>query len=341
MIAAAAAAGDPRGARAWTRDDHFRYGHDAAPFGLRRAPAQRYWTEYGACARAPDGVAGEFDRALAEMAARFGRLAIVVRGGPLAAACIAAAGRLGIPARVVAVEIDGAAPALPETRLPVRRVVAGFEAFERFALAFAARAGSGCAWTALAAFAADGEEWPLLCDHGEIVLANHAVDAARGTIAGPPNLALVDNEAFTGLDRWMALEGRPGVAQPLRWSPELVAAQLDCPPMRRWIAVALAGGVEASRMPASHPAQGAMWRLVLPELGAAPPAPAWPDKGLRARMVALTRRLRRRAPGCGMSHHYPLHRLAARLGVAPAAELGEGPEIYGTVAPAMAAGGAP
>ncbi len=340
MTGEAGGASIPPAGRARTRGFHFRLGFYVLVFGLRREPAQRYWTEYGACDRLPGEVPREFERALGEIADRFGRLAIVARGGPLVLAAAAVAERLAIPARILALDLDGSGPAVPAGRLPVRRVAARFDDFETFAAGFASRAGSTCAWTALAAFAAAEEDWPVLADHGEIQIVDHGVAAARGTRAGPPNLALADDEAATGLARWMALEGRTGVAQPLRWSPALIAAQLACPAMAGWIACARAGGADSVRSPTARAARGQMWRAALADLGAAPPDPGWPDPSLRARMGALTRRLRRRVPGCATTHFFPLHRLAARLGVGLGPDLGEGTAVYGAVAPAVLAGAA-
>lgn len=314
-----------------TRDQHFRFGHDREMGGSRRSAAQVYWTEYGACTRAEEGPAREFERAMVEMAACFGSLSIACAGGPLAIAAIAVAERLGMPARVVTVALDGVAPPLPPTRLEVLRIDAPFAAFAAFAGDFAERAGSGCGWTALAAFIAARDDGPHLADHGEITLVDHGVDRVRAAAPAPGNIALADAEAFTGLDRWMAREGRPGIAQPLRWSAELVAAQLACPPMRHWIAAALAGGPTRARAPDSHSARLAMWRQILPVLGAAVPARPWPDPELRARIRLLTRALRRRAPGGGAVHHHPLHRLASRLGIDFGPGLGEGRDLYGTV----------
>jgi hypothetical protein len=314
-----------------TRDRHFRFGHDHETGGSRQSAAQVYWTAYGASIRAEEGPTREFERAMGEMAARFGRLSIACAGGPVAIAAIAVAERLGMPARIVTVALDGVAPPVPPTRLEVTRIDAPFATFAAFAAVFAERAGSGCGWTALAAFLAARDDWPHLADHGEITLVDHGVDRVRATAPAPATLALADAEAFTGLDRWMALEGRPGIAQPLRWSPELVAAQLACPPMRRWIAVALGGGAARALSPDSHPARLAMWRQILPGLGAAVPARPWPDPELRARMRLLTRALRRRAPGCGAVHHHPLHRLAPRLGIDLGPGPGEGRDLYGAV----------
>lgn len=319
-----------------TRGGHFRFGHDLAEAGRRHSPRQRYWTEYGRCARAPGGMAAEVARAVGEMAERFGRLSVACFGGPVSSAVAACAERTGLAARMVAVVLDGSSPPLPPTRLPVERVEVTFAGFAEFALGFAEAAGCGSPWAALAAFLATRDAWPHVADHGAVTLANHAVDVLRAAIAAPPNLALADAEHATGLDRMMALQGRAGVAQPLRWSPELLAAQLTAPPLRDWIAAALAGGAPAAGEPTSRAAAIRAWRRCLPELGATLPATPWPDPGLRQRMDALGRRMRRRAPGCDAVHYFPLHRLAERLGVDLGGDLGEGAALYGRVA--MAAG---
>lgn len=315
-----------------TRGGHFRFGHDLAEAGRRRSPRQRYWTEYGRCAREPEGMAAEIARAVGEIAERFGRLSVACFGGPVASAFAACAERRGLEARMIVVELDGSSPPLPGTRLPVERAEVSFAEFAEFALGFADAAGCVSPWSALAAFLAMRDTWPHVADHGTVMLANHGVDVLRAAIAAPANLALADAEHATGLDRMMDLQGRPGVAQPLRWSPELLAAQLAAPPLRDWIAAALAGGTVAAGEPTSRAAGIRAWRRCLPELGAQPAATPWPDPGLRQRMDALGRRMRRRAPGCDAVHYFPLHRLAERLGVDLGTELGEGASLYGRVA---------
>jgi hypothetical protein len=338
-----------------TRDGHFRFGHDTRQAGRRASPRQRYWTEYGRCARTPDGMAAELARAVGEMTERFGRLSVACLGGPVARAVAACAERQGIEARLVTVALDGSSPPLPPAaRLAVETVEIGFEAFADFALAFAATAGCGSPWSALAALVAARDTWPHVADHGTVTLVNHGVDMLRGAIAAPTNLALADAEHATGLDRMMAIDGRPGVAQPLRWSPELVGAQLTAPPMRDWIAGALAAGAGAEGVGAggagvrgagaageatSRAAEIRAWRRCLPELGAQVPVVPWPDPGLRRRIEALGRRLRRLTPGCDAVHYFPLHRLAERLDLDLGAALGEGAALYGRVVPSHATDG--
>ncbi|MFM8990384.1 MAG: hypothetical protein ACKOUS_12265, partial [Alphaproteobacteria bacterium] len=111
---------------------------------------------------------------------------------------------------------------------------------------------------------------PVLADHGEVRLLNHGIDERLGIVAAPASLALVDNEAFTALDRWLRAERRPGEAQLLRWTPELVAAQLDAPASRGWMADAMSGGQAALRAWTNHAARGARGGPAVPPL--TPPA---------------------------------------------------------------------
>jgi hypothetical protein len=327
-------ASPPLPAPGWdlTQGNHFRFGYDGASFALRRDPAQRYWTGYGASARGHDGFEGEIEHALAAIAGRFGRIAIGGSGGPVGVGAARVAERLGLAARIVVVELDGLAGRAPQGALPVERHARSFGDFAEFATALARRVGCGNAWTALAAFHAAHTELPMIADHGELRLVNNAVDERLGVEAAPPSLSLIDNESFTALDRWLLLERRPGVAQLLRWSPELVAAQLDSLPMRIWIGVALGGGEAAIRNWSNRHARRALWRRSFPEIDAGDARAAWPDRALRARMSALSRRMRRINPGSAMQHYTPLHRLAARLGVDLGESLGEGAALYGAVA---------
>lgn len=328
---------------AWdlTQRNHFRFGYDGASLALRRHPAQRYWTSYGSCERHHDGFEGELEHALAAIAGRYGRVAIAGSGGPVGVAAALIAERLGLVARVIVVAIDGVASRAIPTVLPVERHARSFDDFAAFALDFARQVGCSNAWTALAAFHAAHSELPLIADHGELRLVNNAIDERLGAEAGPPNLSLVDNEAFTALDRWLLRERRPGVPQLLRWSPELMAAQLDSLPMRIWIGMALGGGAPAIRAWTNRHARRALWRRDFPAIIGGDTRSTWEDGPIRARMTALSRRMRRLNPGSAMQHYTPLHRLAARLGVDLGGGLGEGAALYGAVAPLGAAPGAP
>lgn len=322
----------------------FRFGFDGEAFASRRSPAQRYWTEYVPASRVHRGFAAEYALALVDLAGQLGRIEVAWAGGPVGLAAAALAPRLGLPARVLSLAIDGKGPPTPMTGLPARRVEASFDAFESFALGFARAAGCGNAWAALSAFAASHAEWPVLADHGEVRLLNHGIDERLGIVAAPASLALVDNEAFTALDRWLRAERRPGEAQLLRWTPELVAAQLDSPASRAWMADSVAGGAAALRAWTNHAARGAMWRRAFPGLRHADPRAAWPDPAFRARMRRLSLRMRRARPGCSTQHFTPLHRLLPRLGLEVPPGLDEDARLYGrvgTTAAAMADGAEP
>lgn len=309
----------------------FSFGFDGEAFARRRSPEQRYWTEYAPSGRAHRGFPLELALALADAAGRFGRIEIAFAGGPLGLVAAALAARLGIAARVLSLSIDGKGPPTPMTGLPAQRIDAAFEAFEAFALGFARMAGCGNAWAALAAFSASRAEWPVISDHGEVRLLNHGIDERLGIVAGPACLALVDNEAFTAIDRWMQVERRPGTGQLLRWTPELVAAQLDSPANRGWIADALAGGQAALRDWTNHAARRAMWRRGFPGIRHADQRAAWTDQAFGARMQRLSLRMRRASPGCAGQHFTPLHRLLPRLGLEAEAGLGEDARLYGRV----------
>ncbi len=320
------------------RGPAFLFGFDGEAFASRRSPAQRYWTEYAPASRAHRGLAAEFALALVDAAGRLGRMEIAWAGGPVGLAAAALAPRLGLPARVLSLSIDGLGPPTPMTGLPARRIEARFEELEGFALGFARAAGCGNAWAALSAFAASHAQWPVLADHGEVRLLNHGIDERLGIVAAPASLALVDNEGFTAIDRWLGAERRPGEAQLLRRTPELVAAQLDSPSSRGWMADALAGGAPALRAWTNHAARGSMWRRAFPGLRHAEPRAAWPDPAFRARMQRLSLRMRRARPGCATQHFTPLHRLLPRLGLEVPPGLDEDARLYGRVEMPAAAG---
>lgn len=315
-----------------TRSNHFRFGYDAQEFSSRQNGAARYWTEYGRPGRAHRGFVAELETALGEIAARYGRISIAGSGGPVSRAAACLAERMGLDAVVTRIELDGvAAPALRE-RLPVDVHAYRFDAFAEFAQSFAARAGCADAWVALAAFHAAHATAPQIADHGELRLLDSGIDETLGAVVAPPTLCLIDNEAFTALDRWLIADCRAGVPQLLRWSPELIAAQLGSPPMRAWVAAA-AGDDAAARSWTNRAARTALWRRSFPELDLpADTRAAWADAVLRRRMAELSRRMRRLSPGCGMQHVIPLHRFAARFALDLGVALGDGAALYGRVA---------
>lgn len=332
----------PRLAGTHTHANHFRFGYDTQEFSARQNGAARYWTEYGRPSRAHRDFPAELELALGEIATHHGRLSIAGSGGPISRVVAFLAERLGLDAVVTRIELDGVAAPDLDGRLPVDTHEYRFDTFAEFALSFAARAGCGDAWVALAAFHAAHAVAPQIADHGEIRLVDYGIDERLAAIVAPPSLCLIDNEAFTALDRWLIAEGRAGIPQFLRWSPELMAAQLDSPPMRAWVAAAT-GDDAALRSWTNRAARRALWRRSFPELDLSDDARgAWADAVLRRRMIELSRRMRRLSPGCGMQHVTALHRLAARFALDLGFSLGEGAALYGRVTEApMAAAGDP
>lgn len=320
-----------------TAGNHFRFGFDAEAFASRRSGGARYWTSYGAPSRRHEGFVRELARALTAIAAVAGPIAIGGTGGIVALAAAALARRLGIDAVIARVEIIEHPVPSPATGLPVLPIPVAFEDFAVFARGFARHVGCGDAWLALAAYATEHCERPVVADHGELRLVNNGIDERLGACVAPPLVTLVDNETFTGLDRWLIARRRRGVAQLLRWSPELVAAQLDSPAYRDWLASTHAAGGAGRAAWTNRAARRALWQQSFPDLAfAADAGAACGDPRLVARMRDLSRRLRRLAPGCGTQHHMPLHRLAERLQVELDPRYAEASRAFGVVTPSPA-----
>lgn len=316
-----------------TAGNHFRFGYDAEAFASRRSGGARYWTSYGAPSRPHEGFVRELARALTAIAAAAGPIAIGGTGGIVALATAALARRLGIDAVIVRVEIvEHPEPTAPSP-LPVLPIPVAFDTFADFACDFARRIGCADAWLALAAYGAEHCDRPVVADHGELRLVNNGIDERLGVCVAPPLVTLVDNETFTGLDRWLIARRRRGVAQLLRWSPELLAAQLDSSPYRAWLAATHAAGNAGRAAWTNRAARRALWQQSFPDLSfAADAGAACRDPRLVARMRDLSRRMRRLTPGCGTQHHTPLHRLAERLGIDLDPSYAATARAFGTVA---------
>jgi hypothetical protein len=231
------------------------------------------------------------------------------------------------------VEIEGLAPRVPDRAMRCRRRRASFEEFASFARRFAARVGCADAWIALEAFHAAATPLFHVHDGAEIKLMNHGVDPALGRVVAPADWSVVDNEKFTALDRWLIAGGRAGAVQVLRWTPELVAAQLDSAANRGWIAAtARASGAVGRAAWTNQVARLRLIREAFPALElAADGAAAWRDAGFVERMRLLSRELRHANPGCAQQHHTPLALLAERLGLDLGPEVPEAGAIYGRV----------
>ena len=248
---------------------------------------------------------------------------------------LAVARRLRLEIEQIVVEIDGVAPRVPERNLRSRRRRATFAEFASFARGFASRVGCADAWIALEAFHATTSPRVHVCDGVELKLMNHGVDPARGAVVAPADWTLVDNEKFTALDRYLIAGARPGIAQVLRWSPELIAAQLDAAPSRAWLAAtARASGAVTRAAWTNQAARLRLFREAFPGLELAPDArTVWRDAGFVERMRLLSRELRHANPCCAQQHHTPLARLASQLGLDLGPVVAASGRIYGRVTP--------
>ena len=321
---------------ALSENGHFRFGYDADAFAVRQHPAQRYWTGYGSPTRLHDGFAAEFLRAVTAIGELGGgRISISAGAGYVGRAVLAVARRLRLEIEQIVVEVDGVAPRVPERNLRSRRRRASFVEFASFARGFASRVGCADAWIALEAFHATTSPRLHVCDGGELKLMNHGVDPARGAVVAPADWTLVDNEKFTALDRFLIANERPGTAQVLRWSPELIAAQLDAAPNRRWLAAtARASGAVTRAAWTNQAARLRLFREAFPGIELAPDARAvWRNADFVERMRLLSRELRHANPGCAQQHHTPLARLASQLGLDLGPVVAASGEVYGRVAP--------
>jgi hypothetical protein len=322
----------------FTLENHFRFGFDGEAFNNRRCGAARYWVEYGRPRRLHQGFARELERALTAIAERAGRFAIAGSAEPAMTVAAALARRLGLDALITLVEIEGDRPMAIDAGLPVERFRASFDEFAAFAAAFATRAGCGDPWVALAAFRAALSEYPVVDELAELRVVDNGYDARRWKVVGPASLTLVDNERFTAVNRWLIAEGRDGYPSLLRWSPELMAAQLDSTPWRDWLAEAMlarhAPGFAYTNLAARH----RLLAVVMPELPERRVLALRHEPAFIDRMAALGRRMRRANPGCREQHHLPLHRLATQLEVHYAFSVGDDAAAYGAVGAAAAEG---
>ena len=148
---------------------------------------------------------------------------------------IAAAKAAGILFEQVAVEVEGFRMPAVDAAVPTQVHRVSQDQLRNFAESFGYEAGCGDAWLALEAMHGALSRLPHIYDGTEIRLVNNAYDDRRQAIAGPANWSLVDNEQFTAINRFLLLVNRPGIPSILRWSPELMASQLDSPQWRDWL----------------------------------------------------------------------------------------------------------
>jgi hypothetical protein len=324
----------PRGTavQEFTQDNHFKFGFDGNQFGCRDSYSSQYWVEYGAVRRSHAGFADELRKALTRASDSCGMFSVTSTRSYIAALISAEATNLGLSFKRVAVDIEGFQQAHPDGAPETDRYLVSWDRFDEFAMEFASLAGCGDPWIAFEAFHGELSDVPHIYDGAEIRIENNNFDVGNGTVAGPPDWCLVDNEKFTAINRYLIARRRRGIPQILRWSPELIAAQLDSPAYRHWLA-------EASAMTASGPmvwlnqwARLALVRQAFPGLQFASGV-AWDrsDQALDLKMKILRRRMKNVSPGCKTQHRYPLWRFARLHGVdyGPYCHLGR--DLYGEV----------
>ncbi|MDP1966860.1 MAG: hypothetical protein Q8K93_32225 [Reyranella sp.] len=317
----------------FTKDNHFDWGFGADAFNRRTHGVDRYWTEYGRPARPHEGFRAELIRALREIADRHGRIGITADGGYVTESAMAAAKAAGIPFEQVVIEVEGFRVPAFDAAIPTQVHRVSQDQLRDFSESFGHEAGCGDAWLALEAMHGARSPLPHIYDGTEVRLVNNAYDERRKAIAGPANWSLVDNEQFTAINRFLLLANCPGVPSILRWSPELMAAQLDSPQWRDWL--------RASSRPMA-PAARTTWlnqaaRVQL-AMDAFPGVPMTTSMGARRNdptfaqfMRGLSVRMSRRDVSFGNQHCWPLDRLAERLGVSFDFPFGKHREVYGHV----------
>lgn len=318
----------------FTSKEHFRFGYDGGEFNIRLCAGGRYWTDYGWTTRSPDSFRDEFNRALVEIASRHGKVSISATGGYIAQGILHAAKELDLAFEQVAIELEGYKTARLDQSIPTRLHKASWDEFTEFAYGFAERAGCADPWVALEAFHGEVAGLPHIYDGAEIRILNSSFDEDRREIVGPATWSLVDNEKFTAINRWLLAVGRPGYPQILRWSPELMAAQLTSEPWLKWLqGASRPNSPEARAAWLNQAARLQLFRSAFPGADMALDARrARGDAQLDEAMRIFARRLRRANPGCNTQHRIPLHRLIQRLGITFPFSIGAGPEEYGHVA---------
>jgi hypothetical protein len=316
----------------FTSNEHFRFGYDGGEFNSRTCASGIYWTSYGRATRPFKSFRDEFNDALLEIASRHGNFSISATGGYITQGAIYAAKELGLSFEQVVIQLEGYRSSPIDPTLPTRIHKASWEEFTEFAYEFSDRAGCADPWVALEAFHGEVSGLPHVYDGAELQIQNSNFDEALDRKVGPATWSLVDNEMFTAINRWLIVQGRPGYPQILRWSPEIIAAQIASEPWLKWLQYASRPDVVWARE--AWPNQAAvLFYLSFPGILMAPGARlARFDTQLEETMKMLGRSLRRANPGCSMQHHSPLHRLLERLDITIPLPIDSSSKEYGHVA---------
>lgn len=299
----------------FSKANHFAFGFDSIKFSRRISSSAKYWVEYGKPSRGHATFEAELTAALAEIRAEVGTFSVSASASYIISCASALCRRNNWPISVVVVEFEGYQPVLVDSNVELQRFRLDWEEFAQFALDFALLAGCSDPWIALEAFHGTLSRAPHLYDGAELRIVNNNFDDATRSIVGPADWSLVDNEKFTAIDRYLVATQRIGFPQILRWSPELIAAQLDSPQTRNWLQ-------RASRVRASSNSSGwlnqrsrmQMVTSILPTLSVFRDSRrSRMDSALDAQMLLLGKRMHKLSPSCQNQHRYPLSRLFKML----------------------------
>jgi len=319
-------------AREFTLGNHFKFGFDGIAFNDRRLAASRYWVEYGAPSREHEGFQREFRRAIAQIHANYGTFSVTSTKSYIASTVAREARDMELDFKLIAIDIEGFNPVRIEDAARTERHSVSWERFCEFALNFSRAGGCSDPWIALEAFHGELSQVPHIYDGAELRLINNNFDTATKVAVGPLDWALVDNEKFTAINRYLLAENKPGIPQILRWSPELIAAQLDSPAYRDWLKRAQHASAASADIRVNKTARMQLMTDSYPGLQVtATFSNDRRDPRLKEQMKLLRRRMRNSAPGRRMQHRYPLSRLAALLGIAIEPRLLAKLDLYGGV----------
>jgi hypothetical protein len=215
-----------------TKDNHVRFGFDDGTFNARPSSSAFYWVAYGKTSRKHEGTRKEIRRALVDMKERFGKISVSNTGNPASRALLAEAATMSIDVEQITVEIDGFPFAEPSASITNRHVKISWADFAKFAEKFGEH-GSGDPWVALEAIHGEFTERAHVYTHARLRVVHQNYDEPMKKVIGPPVWSLEEWEATTAVNRWMLATKRTGAPLALLWSPELMAAQLDSPVMRK------------------------------------------------------------------------------------------------------------
>lgn len=321
---------------AFSRDNHFQWGFGDGCFNFRSCGAERYWTEYGRPARHPEGFRRELITALQEVANCHGTVSITADGGYITEVAIAAARLAAIPFEQIVLDVEGFKVPAHDPTVATRVHRVSKRDLTNFALEFGRKAGCNDAWLALEALHGELSDMPHIYDGTEIRLVNNAYDERRGRLTGPANWSMVDSEQYTAINRHLMSRGKAGIPSILRWSPELMAAQLNSPQWRVWL--------QASSRPMSSPSPSTwlnrtarldLCRAAFPGVPmTASMAARRDDPALGEFLRGLTMRLSRNDVTTASQHCWPLDRFAGHLCIDYDFFFGRYREVYGDVAAA-------